>query len=58
MLCHTNLENWYQTVFAMAQHHKYSITELESLLPFERDLYFGMLVNFIEKQKEQQQSKG
>lgn len=57
MLCHTNLENWYQTVFAMAQHHKYSISELEGMIPFERDLYFGMLINFIEKQKEIQQAK-
>lgn len=57
MLCHTNLENWYQTVFAMAQHHKYSISELENLIPYERDLYFGMLINFIEKQKEAQQNK-
>lgn len=57
MLCHTNLENWYQTVFAMAQHHKYSISDIEGMLPFERDLYFGMLINFIEKQKEAQANK-
>jgi hypothetical protein len=34
----------------MAQHHKYSINEIESLIPYERDIYFGMLVEFIEKQ--------
>jgi hypothetical protein len=37
-------------IFAMAQHHKYSINEIESLIPYERDIYFGMLVEFIEKQ--------
>lgn len=36
----------------MAQHHKYSITELENMMPYERDLYFGMLIDFIEKQNE------
>jgi|TARA_R110000744_G_scaffold8945_8_gene29155 hypothetical protein len=36
----------------MAQHHKYSITELENMLPYERDLYFGMLVEYLEKQQE------
>jgi hypothetical protein len=36
----------------MAQHHKYSITEIENLLPFERDLYFDMLLEFIQNQKE------
>ena len=36
----------------MAQHHKYSITELENMMPYERDLYFGMLIEFIEQQNE------
>ena len=54
MLCHTNLANYYQTIFALAQHHKYSITEVESLIPYERDLYFAMLVSWLEEQKEKQ----
>jgi len=37
-------------MFAMAQHHKYSIAELENLLPFERDLYVDMLIDYIEEQ--------
>ena len=32
----------------MAQHHKYSITEIENLIPYERDLYFEMLIEFIQ----------
>ena len=35
----------------MAQHHKYSITELEELIPYERDIYVGMLLDHIEDQK-------
>jgi hypothetical protein len=52
MLCHTSLHDYYKMVFAMAQHHKYSITEIENMLPYERDLYFGMIVDFIAKQNE------
>jgi len=37
-------------MFAMAQHHKYSIAELENLMPFERDLYVDMLLDYIEEQ--------
>lgn len=36
----------------MAQHHKYSISEIENLIPYERDLYFQMLVDHIKEQKE------
>jgi len=38
-------------MFAMAQHHKYSITDLEELIPYERDIYVGMLLDHIEDQK-------
>jgi hypothetical protein len=41
-------------VFGLAQHHKYQISEIENLIPFERDIYFSMLLEFIESQKEQQ----
>ena len=41
----------------MAQHHKYSITELEEMAPYERDLYFDMILEFIEEQKNQQKQR-
>lgn len=42
-------------MFAMIQHHKYSLNELEETIPFERDLYFDMLIEFIKKQEESTQ---
>jgi hypothetical protein len=51
MLSHTTLLAYYSTVFALAQHHKYQISEIENLLPYERDIYFSMLIDFIEEQK-------
>jgi hypothetical protein len=39
-------------VFALAQHHKYSITEIENLIPFERDIYVDMLLDFLAKEQE------
>jgi hypothetical protein len=41
----------------MAQHHKYSIADLENLIPYERDLYFSMLIEFIEKQNENNKNR-
>jgi hypothetical protein len=34
------------------QHHKYSLTELENMIPWERDVYVGMLVQYIEEENE------
>lgn len=34
------------------QHHKYSLTELESMLPWERDVYVAMLIQYIEEENQ------
>ena len=43
------------------QHHKYSLTEIENLIPFERDIYVEMLISHIEEEnkkiQEQQRKK-
>jgi hypothetical protein len=49
---HDNLRNYYTTNFALMQHHKYSLTELESMLPWERDIYITLLTQFIEEENQ------
>ena len=34
------------------QHHKYSLTELENMMPWERDVYIGLLQEYIKKENE------
>jgi|TARA_R110000851_G_scaffold113786_1_gene238621 hypothetical protein len=51
LLSHNSLANYYSLVFSLAQHHKYSITEIENLMPFERDIYVAMLMDYLEKEK-------
>lgn len=57
MLCHLSLKDYYQIVFSLVQHHKYSISDIENLMPYERDIYFAMLIQFLEKQKEEAQKR-
>lgn len=51
-VCHDNLKNYFETNFALMQHHKYSLFELENLLPWERSIYIAMLVEYIRKENE------
>jgi len=57
-MVHMNLESYYKINFALLQYHKYSLTEVENLIPWERDIYIGMLKQHLEdeKLKQQQQS--
>jgi len=36
----------------MAQHHKYSIAEIENWVVFERDIYVDMLISYLKDQEE------
>ena len=36
------------------QHHKYSLTEIENMMPWEREIYIGLLMDFIKKEEERQ----
>ncbi len=44
---HDSLENMYKTNFALMQHHKYSLTELENMMPWEREIYVSLLIAHI-----------
>jgi hypothetical protein len=39
------------------QHHKYSLTELENMMPWEREIYIAMLLNFLEEEKERKKQQ-
>ena len=34
------------------QHHDYSLTELENMMPWERDIYVGLLMEWIKEENE------
>ena len=44
------------------QHHNYSLSDIENMMPWEREIYVDMLVQYIkeenEKAKERQQKNG
>jgi hypothetical protein len=57
-MAHTSLESYFKINFAMMQHHKYSLTELENMMPWEREVYVSLLQQHVEEEnlKAQQQS--
>jgi len=34
------------------QHHKYSLSEIENMIPFEREIYVQLLINWLKEQEE------
>ena len=59
-MAHEDLESYYKLNFALMQHHKYSLTELENMMPWEREIYVSLLQQYVEEEnlKAQQEQNG
>ena len=54
---HDSLLNYYKTNFALMQHHKYNLSDLEDMIPFERDIYIMLLSQHIEEENDRMQQQ-
>ena len=39
------------------QYHKYSLEDIENMIPFEREIYVALLINYLEEEKQRLESK-
>jgi hypothetical protein len=42
----------------LIQHHKYSLTEIENMIPWEREVYLTFLTQYIEEENLKAQQSG
>jgi hypothetical protein len=49
-----DLENYYRLNFSLMQYHKYSLTEIENMIPWERDIYVTLLQQHLEEEESKQ----
>ena len=47
-----NLFNHFKTNFALMQHHKYSLYDLENMIPWERYIYIDLLKQYIKEEED------
>lgn len=50
-LAHDSLYNFYKMNFALMQFHRYSLNDLESMIPFEREIYVALLMQHLEEER-------
>ena len=49
---HDTLGNMFETNFQMMQNHHYSLFDIENMLPWERQVYVGLLINHVKQENE------
>ena len=52
-----DLENYFRLNFSLIQYHKYSLTEKENMMPWERDIYVGLLQSHLEEERLKEQQR-
>ena len=49
-MAHEDLASYFKLNFALMQHHKYSLPELENMMPWEREIYVSLLQQYVEEE--------
>lgn len=57
MLGYDSLMNFYKTNFSLMQHHKYSLSDIENMMPWEKFIYIDMLTQYIKHQEDLQRDQ-
>ena len=52
-----DLENFLRLNFALMQYHKYSLSDINDMIPWERDIYVALLKQHLEEEKLKQQQQ-
>jgi len=53
-----DLENYFRLNFSLMQYHKYSLTEIENMIPWEREVYIALLKQYIEEENLKNSTNG
>tara|TARA_Y100001973_G_scaffold75948_1_gene110982 strand:- start:5139 stop:5321 length:183 start_codon:yes stop_codon:yes gene_type:complete len=56
-MVHMSLASYFKLNFALMQYHKYSLTEIENMMPWERDIYVGLLQQHLEEEELKRKQK-
>ena len=56
-MAHEDLASYYKLNFALMQHHKYNLSEIENMMPFERQVYISLLQQYMEQLKQEQKQQ-
>jgi hypothetical protein len=56
-MAHMDLESYFRINFSLITHYKYSLTEIENMMPWERDIYVSMLISYIEEENQKIREK-
>tara|TARA_B110000285_G_scaffold232280_1_gene302973 strand:+ start:1481 stop:1627 length:147 start_codon:yes stop_codon:yes gene_type:complete len=43
--------------FSLMQHHNYSLSDLDNMMPWEREIYIDMLLEYLKEENKRQEEQ-
>lgn len=56
-LSHDDLANHIKTKFSLMHHHNFTLTEIDNMLPWEKEVYIILLADWLKAEAERKQSQ-
>ena len=56
ILSHAELTDYFKTNFLLMYLHKFSISDLEDMMPWERDVYISLLSNYLDEKEKKKKN--
>ncbi len=56
-LSHESLVNYYKTNYQLMQNHNWTLSDIDYMIPWEREIYVTLLVEDLKEQKLQQEQQ-
>ena len=57
LLSHNTLANYFQLNFSLVKHSGFSLTEIENMVPWEREIYVTLLKQHIDQERQAQREQ-
>lgn len=52
------MANYYKMNFALMQFHGYTLSDIENMIPFEREVYIALLEQYLQEEKDKRAAAG
>ena len=52
MMSYNDINNYYTLNFNLMKHHNFSLTEIENMIPYEREIYVSLLIKHLREKEE------
>ena len=56
-MAHISVKLYYELNWNMMFHHNFSLTEIENMMPWEREIYIGLTMNYLNQEKERMEQE-